>query len=229
LKTLKNEIAIIYFSRNAESESNSKKVISKDSNKNLLLYKSLIEHSQKAIHKSGLEIFHFHEGNQIGDNFGEKLSNAFESVYNLGYQYVISVGNDCPNVSNVDWQNISTTLKEGKNILGPSNRGGAYLIGMPIENFNKREFENLAWQTNELFNGLIGLLGQKSYFLKVERDVNTVNDLALLKRIISKRHTFHKILRLIFFTFRLEFIILSDFLNRRIESFHFGLRAPPIK
>jgi glycosyltransferase A (GT-A) superfamily protein (DUF2064 family) len=229
LKSTSNDIAIIFFSRTAESESVNKKVISNDSKNNLLLTKTLIQHSKKAIYDSGLKVFHFHEGNQIGDNFGERLSNAFESIYNLGYKCVISVGNDSPDISNVDWHSISNNLRIGKNVLGPSKRGGAYLIGIPKKNFKKDAFQHLPWQSNKLFASLNELLSEDSLFLNAERDINTVNDVFLLKGEFSKRHYFHKVLSLLLFTFRTEFIILSDFLNPRIESLHFGLRAPPIK
>jgi hypothetical protein len=173
-------VAILYFSRHASSDAQQKAWFGNLSQKNKKLSTALIQQSWNAIQEANLPIFHFHEGNQEGNTFGERLSNAFSVLYEKGFEAVIAVGNDCPEISQLDWNQIRTDLKSANNVLGKSIRGGAYLLGITSENFQKEAFENLPWQSNQLFDSLLDQLKTTSsdvIELQVLRDINTFFDI----------------------------------------------------
>ncbi|MEL7118012.1 MAG: DUF2064 domain-containing protein [Bacteroidota bacterium] len=177
-------IAILYFSRSAESERRYKHWFSsKNEAKNQVLAEALIQQSKLAAQKTGLPVFHFHEGNQKGANFGERLANAYQEIFNQGYDAVVAIGNDIPELHKTNWNWVFDQLSQGNNILGPTTKGGAYLIGLTKKAFNKSTFQALPWQTYDLFEALKQYCFFKSctLFLKVLRDVNTLKDLLALK------------------------------------------------
>lgn len=186
-----NSTALLYFSRQADSDAREKSWLGRTNYyKNQKLAKFLIEQSTKAVNKTGLPVFHFHEGNQEGSGFGERLANAFEELYNKGYQSVIAVGNDSPGISNLNWTSIVSDLEHGKNVIGKSIRGGAYLIGISAVNFQRKNFLNLPWQSGKLYTELFGLLkavDREVVELEVSRDINTFFDLKkfLFSEVIS--------------------------------------------
>ena len=136
-----SSIAILYFSRYAGFEAKEKLWFGRSSQKNKQLSAVLHRQSWKAIQATNLPVFHFHEGNQEGNNFGQRLANAYAELYKKGFEAVIAVGNDCPEIAKLNWHKIKMDLNAGKEVLGKSVRGGAYLLGITAKNFKKQEFE----------------------------------------------------------------------------------------
>jgi glycosyltransferase A (GT-A) superfamily protein (DUF2064 family) len=173
-------IALLYFSRNADLESQKKAWFSGNATyKNKQLAKSLIQQSSQAVYQSGFPVYHFHEGNQKGENFGERLANAYQELYEKGFNAVIAVGNDSPEIAGLDWQQIRHDLQTGKNVLGKSCRGGAYLLGITRASFQKDAFQNLPWKNNQLYTELFRQLNsyEEVVELDVLRDINSFFDL----------------------------------------------------
>ncbi len=177
-----------------------------------------------------MPIFHFHEGNQRGKSFGERLANAYAEVFAQGFQSAIAVGNDSPGLANTDWDTVQEKLLEGHCVLGPSLRGGAYLIGLTADGFKKSAFEKLPWQTSRLFKALSSFCQKDGPALEVLHrlhDVNSVHDLISALDSNELASSLRSILRLILanHTPEPEYRFLSEpkGLARRIDS----LRAPP--
>ena len=174
-------IAIIYFSRNAAIEGLHKSWFKKKaSEKNTLLAKVLIDQSFGSIQNLDLPVFHYHEGNQRGITFGEKLANAYADVFALGYNAVISMGNDTPEIIHIDWQKIKNELADGRCVIGASHRGGAYLIGITASSFEKISFQNLPWKSGKLFQDLTAYCqknGELPVLLNALPDINVYQDL----------------------------------------------------
>jgi len=225
----KDNIAIIYFSRSARQESRRKSWLSGALRaRNEALASCLITHSAQSLRSSGLPVFHFHEGNQRGDSFGARLANAYADVFAQGYQAVVSVGNDCPDLDRIDWSSVCASLQRGQAVIGPSLRGGAYLIGITAVGFRQKEFEALPWQRRELLSALHSFCASSGDYLVLRRrrDINTYDDLRLLLR---DRELCGDLLRQ-----------LRRLLHRRkgyyralsisIKAYHVpcGLRAPPL-
>lgn len=176
----KKNIALIYFSFSAQQEVKRKNWFAQTSQKqNLEIASSLILQSSEVVQQSGFPVFHYHEGNQKGNSFGERIANAYQEVFDLGYDAVISVGNDSPEIAQTNWSDIRAQLEKGNSILGPDLRGGTYLIGITKEIFDKENFQKLSWQSKNIFQELYDYCCCQSQptLLKKLRDINSLHDL----------------------------------------------------
>lgn len=156
MNTAKLNTALLVFSLSPKLEAerkalfgNGKKAASEK------LFHQLIDGTKKLAKESGLDIFWFDEKNQIGDSFGEKYANAFQTVFDKGYQSIVSIGNDSPELNSEILSDAVDQLKHQDLIIGPSLDGGAYLIGIHKKAFELNKFKALSWTETGLFNDLI--------------------------------------------------------------------------
>ena len=172
------KIAILFFSRKVAQESKFKTFVPDNAKKNEDFSRILITKAEKALSSTELPIFHFHEGNQKGKTFGERLANAYQEIFDLGYKSVVAVGNDSLDIANVNWLSIANQLAAGKSVLGPTLRGGTYLIGITKTLFNKKAFAALPWQSRKLFKSLKASLTLSGEVISLQqgRDINTFID-----------------------------------------------------
>ncbi len=108
---------------------------------------SLDRYTRRVTKKSGLPVFYVDETKQQGDSFGAKLSNAFQSVFDQGFDAVVAIGNDCPQLQESHIHQATHHLIFGKPVLGPSVDGGFYLIGLCRQHFDQDTFSKYAWNT----------------------------------------------------------------------------------
>ena len=183
-----SETAILFFSRSVGAEAKAKLWI-KSKNSAVLnrsISRTLIKHTKATLESSGLKVFHFDEHQQIGDSFGERFAHAFQAIFDLGYSNVIALGNDTPNLEHLSWKALQNELQKNKTILGPNERGGAYLIGLNKALFDFKTFCSLPWQCEQLFETLQGHFGADIHVLSEQIDLNTKQDLlAVLSRLKS--------------------------------------------
>lgn len=182
----KKKIALLFFSRSAALESCEKAWFSAEAGKrNRFLANSLVNHTHRILRRSGYPVFHFHENNQRGDTFGQRLADAYQQVFALGFEAVVAVGNDTPQIGRIDWAQVSKSLAAGKCVIGPNFRRGAYLIGLTSESFNKASFQRLPWQSPRLLETLLqycSLPDHPPVLLATFRDINTSSDIWMLAR-----------------------------------------------
>lgn len=227
MKTKKN-IALIFFSRTKADEARQKSWF-REKSKNQELAQLLIERASSAIKASGIPVFHFDEQKQLGNSFGERIANAYQEVFDLGYEQVISVGNDCPDLKNINWEEITQDLSSGKSILGPDTRGGAYLIGIQKAAFNKTEFENLSWQKNTLYKELKQFCKNSTILSELTqyRDLNSYHDIRIISFVRKSEDYFFKLISQ-FLIYRIPSPIESKTTHHDFHIFNDSpLRAPP--
>lgn len=226
------QIALLFFSRNASAEGRKKAWFSAgEGGRNKTLATSLIAQTHQVLIKTGLPIFHIHEGLQHGETFGQRLANAYQSVFDLGYYGVIAVGNDTPGIDLIDWQELSTQLKGGHCIIGPTYRRGAYLIGITADLFDKRAFQELPWCSRGLFQALVQFCSGIStpFILSRLRDINRRSDLTRLLTDANLNGRFISIIRNLLF----PTAAINGELNYHLRSSqyllgHAHFRAPPL-
>ena len=69
---------------------------------------------------------------QAGDGFGERLDNAVSTLA-AGYDRVVIVGRDCPQLDAADVVTAFASLgNEARLVLGPDQGGGCWLIGLNL-------------------------------------------------------------------------------------------------
>jgi rSAM/selenodomain-associated transferase 1 len=88
---------------------------------------------------------------QRGDAFGERLLAAAQDILAIGYGSVCLIDSDSPTVPAAAFaQAVEALAKPGDRIvLGPSDDGGYYLIGMKTA--HAEPFERITWSTSNVF------------------------------------------------------------------------------
>jgi uncharacterized protein len=122
---------------------------------NMQVAELLLQHTLFVAKGSGIPVVVMSPEQQVGSNFGERLANAFQEVYLMGYQRVIGIGADCIELTSTDLLLAQQALGTGRMVLGPGTNGGAYLVGLHIDSFDPEALAMLNWQTDELLNELV--------------------------------------------------------------------------
>lgn len=122
---------------------------------------------------------------QRGDDFGERLAFAVEDLFRCGFSTVCLIDSDSPMVSSEIYARAVAALARSGDrvILGPSDDGGYYLIGLKQ---NHRElFDGIDWSTERVLNQTIERA--KQFGIKVELLPNgyDVDDRASLNRLCA--------------------------------------------
>lgn len=174
--------AILYFSRSPDAEASHKVVHrgSRKSNKRVLGL--LVGHTLTQARRSGMDVIQVDETRQVGDSFGSRLSNAFQQLFDAGYEQVIAIGNDCPAIEGINWKALEEQVAEKKALLGPTPTGGTYLIGLHKDRFCREAFSRLPWQTSKLYSALKHLLqddGGQPGILSPRMDLNNLADMRI--------------------------------------------------
>jgi rSAM/selenodomain-associated transferase 1 len=86
---------------------------------------------------------------QKGENLGDKMWNAFREAFEDCYEQVVLIGSDLPEITESIIEAGIDQLKTKDIVLGPSEDGGYYLIGMR-EPF-KFLFDNKPWSESHLY------------------------------------------------------------------------------
>lgn len=195
-----SKIAVLLFAQSENVESISKP-IANCAKQNILLWDKMNKRVLKTIRKSKLPYFHSDETNQSGAIFGEKLANAIQETFIKGFEKVIVIGNDCPELKSVHLIEAASQLLRNDFVLGANYNGGAYLIGVTKSALNMEEFTTIPWQTTAVFRELKVLSHENTLtILPSFSDCNTADD---FKKIISN----------LSFLDRLQHLILSLFRN----------------
>ena len=89
---------------------------------------------------------------QRGDDFGERLGLAVEDLFRCGFSAVCLIDSDSPTISGAVYTKAVDLLSQPDDrvVLGPSDDGGYYLIGMK-EN-HRQLFERIDWSTERVFD-----------------------------------------------------------------------------
>lgn len=88
---------------------------------------------------------------QRGMDFGERLICAAEDLFSVGFESVCLINSDSPTVPASSFASAANELaKAGERIvLGPSDDGGYYLIGLKKQ--SRTLFEEIEWSTERVF------------------------------------------------------------------------------
>jgi len=223
------KVAIIIFAQTGKQESLSKH-IGLDGNGDEMLFDLLNKNIEDLVITTQIPYFFISEINQVGNCFGEKITNAVLSVFSRGYSNVIVLGNDCPQLKAKHIRNAFIALGENKEVIGRDNGGGAYLIGLTKLNFDSKAFQTLNWQTNRLFAGLFHLLntGNNIAILPVLYNLNTRAEAKHLLKLLSFTSSFRKQILLILCIFPSKIQGFEQICSSILFFYTQGLRGPPI-
>lgn len=88
---------------------------------------------------------------QRGDRFGDRLLFAAEDLFTVGFESVCLINSDSPTVPASAFAEAAIELANpgDRVVLGPSEDGGYYLIG--LKKLHRRVFEQIDWSTERVF------------------------------------------------------------------------------
>ncbi|CAN5457967.1 hypothetical protein BH09PLA1_BH09PLA1_08490 [soil metagenome] len=118
---------------------------------------------------------------QRGHDFGERLENAVDELSAAGYERLVIVGTDCPQLEQADLARAIDLLQTNRLVLGPDHRGGCWLIGLHTR--DRRLLAEITWQRNTDFRALCDRIEPHSLaILETKFDIDSPDDLIALAR-----------------------------------------------
>jgi len=115
---------------------------------------------------------------QKGDNLGERMQEAFRQGFREGFGRILIIGSDCPALSDQHLLSAYEELECNDVVLGPSQDGGYYLLGM--NHYIPELFINKSWSRDSLYGETIKTLDQLDKSrgeLEELNDIDTLDDL----------------------------------------------------
>lgn len=148
------------------------------------LFEALNEDILKKVQRTTLPYFIYNEDVQIGVDFGARFTTAIQSVFGKGYDAVITLGNDSPNLTSQTLIDTYHRVKEGKTVVGPSTDGGVYLLGFHKNRFDACSFRNLPWQKQNLFEQIARYFLRRGMLHQLPRltDIDAISDISTILR-----------------------------------------------
>jgi len=190
---MKNKQLLIIFAKNA-TLGKVKTRLASSIGKDLALkvYRSLLEHTETvSLDLCNADIHIYYTDTivhdrwpeqekfiQKGMDLGERMKNAFEDSFDRGYNRVIGIGTDLPDLSSDTLQTGLDALETHHTVFGPAKDGGYYLLGM--NQMIPKIFENKPWSTETLLQETEKELIQLGYTVKrlqTMNDIDTIEDL----------------------------------------------------
>ncbi len=216
------------FTRTLQEEVKQKPLLGKSVGHNRYLYQQLFTRLHLAIAPTNLDIIVWDSNKQTKSTFADNFYEAFQSLFDQGYQSVIAVGNDCPSLSYRDLISAADTLQTNDFVIGPSQDGGVYLLGMNKEKFEPGTFKEIRWQTRYMRHDLINVIECDTYHcLPEKRDIDTYADLLEFSK---NKYAYPLAMWLyLFFILFINNTLINHKINHQsiLFSIH-GLRAPPV-
>lgn len=121
---------------------------------------------------------------QRGNDLGARLLSTFEELFSRGYQRAVAIDSDTPTLPTAYLEQALDLLAEPETdvVLGPSEDGGYYLIG--LRHPHRELFEDIPWSTARVILETLRRSEEKG--LKVASlppwyDIDTPKDLKRLK------------------------------------------------
>ena len=124
-------------------------------------------------------------------DIGLRMGRALEDGFGSGYETVVIIGSDIPDITGDIIQKAFEGLKKHDLVLGPAGDGGYYLIGMHQTAFsraNPRLFDGIHWGTDEVLSQTLAVvikLGLSYTLIDTLDDVDRPEDLAVWHRAIK--------------------------------------------
>ena len=113
---------------------------------------------------------------QVGEDLGIRMRNAFKDSFNEDYKKVIIIGSDLYDLSSEIIENAFIALDSNDVVLGPAQDGGYYLLGM--NSLHENIFNNKAWGTSSVKQQTLDDLKNVTvHLLPVLNDVDVFEDI----------------------------------------------------
>lgn len=118
---------------------------------------------------------------QEGENLGEKMKHAIEQTLALGYEHVVLIGTDIPQVTSDILNQALDDLQEADVVINPTADGGYYLIGM--KKTHDQVWNVQRYGTNTVIDDTLAQMEKANLKVKMGKvcmDMDTKEDLQAL-------------------------------------------------
>ncbi|ARV16425.1 TIGR04282 family arsenosugar biosynthesis glycosyltransferase [Polaribacter sp. SA4-12] len=121
---------------------------------------------------------------QVGEDLGFRMLNAFKDSFEAGYEKVMIIGSDLYDLTS---ENIETAFDELNNndlVIGPAEDGGYYLLGM--NSLHSTIFKNKNWGKETVRKDTLSdLKDKKVKLLAFKNDIDVYEDILNIPEIMS--------------------------------------------
>lgn len=113
---------------------------------------------------------------QEGSDLGIRMHNAFQQAFSTGYEKVVIIGSDLPDLTSEHINEAFEKLNSNDVVMGPAEDGGYYLLGM--KKLHANIFQNKDWGTSTVRkNTLNDLQNESVHLLETLNDVDVFDDI----------------------------------------------------
>lgn len=122
---------------------------------------------------------------QRGDDLGQRLANVFEDTFRLGFESVIVIGSDLPDLPPRLIREAVSALRNHPHglVLGPATDGGYYLIGMNRP--HPHLFQDIAWSSVRVLEQTLEAANAIKLNVVVLDKWTDVDDVVNLRRVVT--------------------------------------------
>ncbi len=87
---------------------------------------------------------------QTEGDLGKRMATAFQEQFHLGFDKLLIIGTDCPELSSEILEEAFERLEQDEVVIGPANDGGYYLLGM--KTFIPGLFQKIPWSSDQVLS-----------------------------------------------------------------------------
>lgn len=160
--------------------------------KALAIYKFLLAHTKKVTEKIACDkaVYYsvkvreddlwngeiYQKKQQLGEDLGIRMQNAFQDAFANGYEKVLIVGSDLIDLSEEIIEKGFLQLASNDVVMGPAEDGGYYLLGM--KSVHPNVFKNKNWGTSSVREETLNdLKDKKVHLLNELNDADVLDDI----------------------------------------------------
>ena len=135
---------------------------------------------------AGADVHRFTPDRQRGRTFGRRLSNAVADLAAAGYERIVIVGRDCPDLKASDVTAALAALENDQTrlALGPDHAGGCWLIGLRAADLHL--LDGVKWRRGTDRAELTRRAGESAVALLDEKiDLDGTADLRIVHRTLE--------------------------------------------
>jgi rSAM/selenodomain-associated transferase 1 len=126
----------------------------------------------------------FQKHQQVGEDLGIRMLNAFKNGFDAGYEKVMIIGSDLYDLSSENIEKAFVALDKNDVVIGPAEDGGYYLLGM--NSLHSSVFKNKDWGTETVRKDTLDdLKNQSVKLLALKNDIDVYEDILDIPEIMS--------------------------------------------
>lgn len=158
---MSNELLIIFVRKPEAGKVKTRLAATIGNRQALKIYQQLLQHTHSITKPLGCDKIVYYnpdiqhgdlwdEGNfrkarQAGGDLGERMKEAFRKGFETGYRHICIIGSDCYQLTTPILENAFELLNNHQLVIGPSQDGGYYLLGLTA--LQEALFEEKQWST----------------------------------------------------------------------------------